>query len=562
MRVKRFGLVGGFFILAITIVIILFNTSIASAQPPPPMTCFDDSECFSGTICINGVCKTEGDIILRLSSATNAHGETTNGGGSYQFGISYSSIFGGAGSGDRTCTGANKVVGISSATNAHAESPGQSNYATEVCYEGLSCAARPGGCQVGESLVVSLSSSTNAHLSNSAGYGVDICCVIGEPIPSDCGDGNTDTATEECDDGNTDNGDGCSSTCQIEPSGECNNNNVMEDNDPNIPGEFCDGTDLGGETCMSQGYDGGDLACDNTCSFDISPCTNICDLTSASWSTPSGGLDVVEETNVGLIIEGNDCDGETVSFEVWEDEFGLNDRLIDTRPGDHIPPIDVAFNGTTATGNWVAEWFDDGYSLIDRNSDPEYYFGAITTSDSIASGTTSADELHVTEYFVDPDLCATIVMCGDYDNVVNCNVDGCNVADVSGGHVNCNDPNRMCACSWIGASSSCNATWAGFAGGVEIGECTYSQNTGDNCDDGFLTFAWTANWIWAVGNEVEQNDPENLFGECIDGSRTIECPAQIPLPFFGAYNFIVALIIIALIYVLWGSGSRKNRKKK
>lgn len=460
MRVKRLGLVGGFFILAITIVIILFNTSIESAQPPPPMTCFYDSECVSGDICINTECTAEGDIILRLSSATNAHGETINGGGNYQFGISHSSIFGEVGGGDRTCTGDNQVVGLSSDTNAHAEGPGQSNYATEVCYEGLSCVERVGGCEAGESLVVSLSSSTNAHLSNSAGYGVDICCRM-EVLP---------------------------------PSG--------------------------------------------------------CDLTSAYWNTTSGDLEVVEGTDVELIIEGNNCDGKNVSFEVWEDD--PIDGLA------RIQPRNATFSGTTATGNWTAEWIDDGV----LQGDPEYYFKATTTSDNIDSGKASADELHVTKYFIGEGECTNIVLCSDYGNQVDCNPDGCNVADFSvGNNINCDDPNKMCACSWIDTDSSCNATWAGFAGGGEIGECIYSQNTGDNCNDGFLTFSWTANWTWGVGKGAA-DDPENLFGECIDGSRTIECPAQIPLPFFGAYNFIVALIIIALIYVLWGSGSGKNRKKK
>jgi Zn-dependent metalloprotease len=40
------------------------------------------------------------------------------------------------------------------------------------------------------------------------------------------------------------------------------------------PGETCDGTDLGGETCISQGCTGGTLACESDCSaFDTSGCT-------------------------------------------------------------------------------------------------------------------------------------------------------------------------------------------------------------------------------------------------------------------------------------------------
>lgn len=39
------------------------------------------------------------------------------------------------------------------------------------------------------------------------------------------------------------------------------------------PGETCDGPDLGGESCISLGWDDGVLACSAACSFDVSACT-------------------------------------------------------------------------------------------------------------------------------------------------------------------------------------------------------------------------------------------------------------------------------------------------
>ncbi len=39
------------------------------------------------------------------------------------------------------------------------------------------------------------------------------------------------------------------------------------------PGEDCDGSDLGGQTCESQGFGPGTLACDATCTFDTSGCS-------------------------------------------------------------------------------------------------------------------------------------------------------------------------------------------------------------------------------------------------------------------------------------------------
>jgi hypothetical protein len=44
-------------------------------------------------------------------------------------------------------------------------------------------------------------------------------------------------------------------------------NNILEF------GEQCDGTDLGGQTCVSLGYGGGTLVCNTSCIFDTSNCT-------------------------------------------------------------------------------------------------------------------------------------------------------------------------------------------------------------------------------------------------------------------------------------------------
>jgi hypothetical protein len=43
------------------------------------------------------------------------------------------------------------------------------------------------------------------------------------------------------------------------------------------PGEQCDGADLGGATCQSQGFDAGSLSCTNTCTLNTSNCvTYVC----------------------------------------------------------------------------------------------------------------------------------------------------------------------------------------------------------------------------------------------------------------------------------------------
>ena len=70
-----------------------------------------------------------------------------------------------------------------------------------------------------------------------------------------------------------------------DPGGAVCGNNSKE------AGEFCDGSDLDGETCESLGYGGGTLTCRTDCSaFDISGCT-------------------VDTCGNGVLDEGELCDG-------------------------------------------------------------------------------------------------------------------------------------------------------------------------------------------------------------------------------------------------------------
>ncbi len=96
----------------------------------------------------------------------------------------------------------------------------------------------------------------------------------------------TDTATISGSppggDGNGGNGNGG------EPGTGCCGDNIIQN--PNEAGdmEVCDGTSLGGEDCVSQGFEGGTLACNTDClSFDTSSCDSglppSCD---GSWSPP------------------------------------------------------------------------------------------------------------------------------------------------------------------------------------------------------------------------------------------------------------------------------------
>ncbi|MDY0004154.1 MAG: DUF4215 domain-containing protein, partial [Polyangia bacterium] len=101
-------------------------------------------------------------------------------------------------------------------------------------------------------------------------YNVSSC------IPISCGDGII-SAGEECDDNNHQGGDGCSIICTVETGWECSGTpsvcNRLCGNSQIDPGESCDGANLNGQSCLTQGYPGGDLGCTASCAFDFSQCT-------------------------------------------------------------------------------------------------------------------------------------------------------------------------------------------------------------------------------------------------------------------------------------------------
>ncbi len=123
-----------------------------------------------------------------------------------------------------------------------------------------------------------------------------------------CGNGVWEIG-EQCDDGNLINGDGCSSTCQREfvvGDGVCDSQNgetcrlspadccPLCGNNTINAGEQCDGTALGGMTCLSMCYDGGTLGCTAWCELDFSQCLGtgpICGDGTAECAEECDGTD-------------------------------------------------------------------------------------------------------------------------------------------------------------------------------------------------------------------------------------------------------------------------------
>ncbi|MCK5149329.1 hypothetical protein KAJ87_00190 [Candidatus Pacearchaeota archaeon] len=448
--------------LFMILVLILF-LGIASAE-----TCYVDTK----ENCLNN-----GDhVVLGLSASTNAHGELHDE-GNYNYALCCD-----FGNGvqlnecsltDHAIYGAgissNKLIGLSSKTNAHAQRVQDITYDEDVCYNGLTCVDTEGNCAEEDYSVgiLSLSGTTNAHIGAYQDYSRNICCNIiscriGEV--ASCGDYNenecgfdpcgvaSDDAKETYDIDCSSNSkacycewsevDGCISGWREIFSDYCGNNEIGS-------GEKCDGTDMPFTDCSSGNIDdctAGTLSCyapghENECTLNIESCTGC---------NPAGLCDGAE------INLGETCDGTLLNSKTCAD-FNLNE------------------------GTGLACY---------------------------ATGTEN-------ECTFDTTGCAPLV---DYPST--------------------------------------------------IGKCVSSKSTDDTCEDGLMSYTWTAEWEWDEGNEGTTDDPckvnyvlykdgkcyydpDEASKKCVGGSKTVPCPAQIQMPFFDYYGIVVTIIVVAFIYVFF-----------
>jgi hypothetical protein len=122
-------------------------------------------------------------------------------------------------------------------------------------------------------------------------------------------------------------------------------------------------------------------------------------------------------------------------------------------------------------------------------------------------------------------------------------------------YASCEYTLQNCSCSWDSVKSECEAKVeiakkdpSCLGAPTKIGTCEYGENvTGDSCDDGILTYSWIANWVWDPLNPG-MVDPGAESESCISGGRSILCPAQISLPFFNEFSFVLSLIVIIFLY--------------
>ncbi|MGD9275985.1 MAG: hypothetical protein PVJ67_02335 [Candidatus Pacearchaeota archaeon] len=474
------------------------------------------------------------NTVLKLSDTTNAHAEVYDG-ANYNYFLCCNFT------GNHTQDGNNKIFGLSSSTNAHAEIPSLTNYATNVYFGDLECSSNSGSCPAGYDIpMLSLSSTTNAHLSDFATYPIKVCCrqrCVANCTGKECGD------------------DGCGGTCPPGCAAE----------------EVCN---LNGRCVSGEIY----------------------------WGSPNDPryavsyLEVVPGvTQVALVVKNVDPPSGTVSFEIFEDDpyipFISDDDEI--RTGSDALIGDVDSNGTSIVYWTITQ--DD----LSKTSDLGEFFFEVDSRQSndlalTISGGSCVNINYCRDYGAETtctqDTCLVAV-----DSVGAINED---ITCGDGYVCNCFWENSTgeCNAGWESVNESLGYEYD--TSSLGIGICNYNENTNDDCNDGFLTYSWVADIDWPTDNsgwgsqaecmaaggdalscvffdslietgfdDLWHYDPlfngiNSLLTECLGGSSTLQCPAKVQLSFFTLKNFVIVAVILILGYIIFKNKNFKKTKKR
>ena len=368
-----------------------------------------------------------------------------------------------------------------------------------------------------------------------------------------CGNGILESG-EECDDNNSINGDGCSSICK-------------------------------NETICGNGIKESPEECDDKNLVNGDGCSNVCILQPEVYWLNSNGVRITQAhvgdtvklilNNSGLNLTG------PFNFEIFEKDSFLN-------PDDNIRTGTGGISGVFSNvgfGNVLGNWTitEEDYAKTDVGDYDGFYF-TINGYKSNNLTILTRDLTEECKYYVDEFSCNS------------CDNSGCIAAEKSvnkkvfeaypevWGDYRCGDEiidsnssciyEIQCKCVWDDILNSCSYSWelVPLNCTPDIGACTYSESTADTCDDGFLGYSWTTIWTWGTdngyadfndgpsndindyfnmsinGSNTYFYDPLKLSRNCVGGSNTILCPAKVQLPFFGFYNLIITILLIAGVY--------------
>ena len=497
-----------------------------------------------------------GQVVMRLSGETNAHGALKVGQSNFPGNKVLCCNFGGGVT--TSCDANKKFLGLSSTGNAHGQEPEFSTYPSEACYDSFNgCRATTGDCTTTGPLsgreieVLRLSgTSSNFHIAEReilpsvSAYSNKICCKVIIPqetinvLSPDGGETWTfdsqQTITWQGSSGianvkisiSHDGLDGAyediiSSTPNdgshpwtVTGPATANAAIRIRDVDSSVEGKsdaiFTISESAGPtpECTIDADCSPGFSCIDGTCQQVENP---VGCYTDAYWEKSGAKVTGTNKDDIfiagditTMVVEGTGC---------VEASFAVKDNSNDGTAGQKF----AGFSGNTAEGTWDATYnAASGYS--------KYYFTAQQFSPNPYASISTKSAGHTGASLIKVFKSEGVFACPGYttDGSEVCNDDP---LDVAIGHN---------GCSWTG--TECVDPGEEFID-PETGEtfhCSYKQIVTDDCEDGFLSYTMQASWD---GEEGEKK----LACEAKTKNVTVECPAQIALPFFDMNTLVMAI---------------------
>ncbi len=528
---------------ALILFLFAFLSSGIFAAAPAPGTCGVSlrSEC-NGSV---------NHILMGLSSMTNAHGENLTTTGTYPYVLCCA-----FGSGNTTCSGTNTVVKLSSSTNAHAQTASQTGYLSPICYEDLQCSeSNLGGPCPSEypMIVLSLSSSTNAHLGNISDYteGTKVCCK--SPTFAGCSFNSVRWNVDETEEG-------ISVPLLVTGTPECNGqkvsfNVVREDGDSSSIFSQPINVTFNGVNAIGLW-----VAEHQQCGLFGTDCSYRYNVSLANNPLVSR-LSMDPELTVHTLSDNYCAEQDITTCEDYDSkEYCESDVDVCNVAKDSSGVVDCNDPSTICGCSWDTS-----------NNKCEFGYNTITDCGNPTDGCKYG-----------------CTLCYNHTSTINyCNAGAiCPTGDSPSGLATYNNKNLSCDFGIDGCLSSdchdgdrdtCSEAdglycLAGKCANVQgpptgLGKCTISQSIEKDCDEepvGSKTIAWTG--VWTEGG-VDVTSREDCGGKlacerCITGDRTtVSCPAQVQLPFFDYIGIITTVLAIALIYVSMILKRKLKRRK-
>ncbi len=406
------------------------------------------------------------------------------------------------------CDAGKTIMKLSDTTNAHGELASQGNYNTYVCSDeagSTDCSTELDGDGNPLNKVIGLSGITNAHgeIPSNIIYETDVCF-------SDL-------------------------ICEV-VSGTCSSL------------EYSGVISLSGTTNAHIGgfSDYGTKICCTSSSESI-----------AYWENGNGDrIDAINPTipgttSVKLVFKNTGFNvGDTVDFQIRREVtvFGVGTGIWLDFADSLRDPITSDSIFTDSQGFDVAETF---WTIPERIGDPgdtKTLRFEVTHFDG--SVITSGEDLVITIPDNAQTYCDNIDICGDY-GINDCSNDICDVADdsIPPSEADCSVVDCFCSYFTTPAPATCKAVYLGEdpddGSGPEKCIITITKEDPDGCADGRIEYEYK--------NSCDPpGTPDHL--------NTLTCPAEVQLPFFGFYNFVVTMLVIASIYYFIFSHHNKKRK--